>query len=194
MGRGDSFDSPATPRPQKQLATPTARVNEGETLGKYSPTLTAARASDGEESRSQNNEHPYRDIPKKGEGALKFAPSSPPLHDWRAPHGCAVGGALIGLTAEALGRSAVTLDRWGKVRLVEQYMLAFDDVWPADLPRLRPLRLTIPRPIAAADDGQPIYLMPMHRRGRGGRGAGEASVGPPPLRRDGDETSRRRDR
>ena len=94
-----------------------------------------------------------------------------------------------------------------------QYMLAFDDVWPADLPNLRPLRLNIPRPlIAAGDDGQPVYLMPMHRQGRmkkrrrrrrrRGRAVArrdeqeeqEACLVPPPLRRDGDETARRRDR
>ncbi|CAM9298174.1 unnamed protein product, partial [Laminaria digitata] len=112
-----------------------------------------------------------------------------------------VGGALIGLTAEALGRLAVALDGSGRVKLVEQYMLAFDDVWPSDLPNLRPLQLTIPRPLVAArDGGEPVYLMPMHRRRRGG-GAWirkeeeeEALLVPPPLRRDGDETARKRDR
>ena len=75
-------------------------------------------------------------------------------------------------------------------------MLAFDDVWPADLLNLRPLRLDIPRPLAAAGDGEPVYLMPMHRRRRGRvRGQEEEAFSvPPPLRRDGDETARRRDR
>lgn len=80
-------------------------------------------------------------------------------------------------------------------------MLAFDEVWPADLPALRPLRLELRRPcrtrVAAATDagrgpagrygdkgdgrgggrdggpegyGGPVFLMPMHREGKGVQG------------------------
>jgi len=81
-------------------------------------------------------------------------------------------------------------------------MMAFDEVWPADLPALRPLRLDLRRPcrtrVAGAateagvgpagsarckgsgkgggrDDrpegyGGPVFLMPMHREGKGVQG------------------------
>lgn len=39
---------------------------------------------------------------------------------WGAPRGRVVGGTVIGLTAEALGRSGVYLDRSGRIKLVEQ--------------------------------------------------------------------------
>lgn len=82
-----------------------------------------------------------------------------------------------------------------------QHMLAFDEVWPADLPALRPLRLNLRRPcrtrVAAPTGpglgpvgrdrgkgdgngggrdggpdgyGGPVFLMPMHREGKGVQG------------------------
>lgn len=41
-------------------------------------------------------------------------------HAWGAPRGRAVAGAMVGLTAEALGRSAVALDGSGRVTFVDQ--------------------------------------------------------------------------
>lgn len=74
-----------------------------------------------------------------------------------------------------------------------QHLMAFDEVWPADLPALRPLRLNLRRSCGAgranadvghSDDnarngegqsgggrfGGPVFLMPMHRRGKGVQG------------------------
>lgn len=71
-------------------------------------------------------------------------------------------------------------------------MLAFDEVWPADLPALRPLRLNLRRSCGAVSShrhgkgtrrgggadadreggghGGPVFLMPMHREGKGVEG------------------------
>lgn len=72
------------------------------------------------------------------------------------------------------------------VPCVSQQMLAFDEVWPADLPALRPLRLNLRRScgvisvasgIGSGDNNDdsgnsdtergPVFLMPMHRKGKG---------------------------
>lgn len=51
-------------------------------------------------------------------------------------------------------------------------MLAFDEIWAADIPALRPIRLDLPRP-SVIDERGPVYLMPMHRRGKGIEGTEE---------------------
>ncbi|CAN0003257.1 unnamed protein product [Ectocarpus fasciculatus] len=129
-----------------------------------------------------------------------------------------VAGAVVGLTAEALATPSVVLDRSGRVAVVEKHLLAFDEVWPADLPALRPLRLNLRRSCGAgranadvghSDDnarngegqsgggrfGGPVFLMPMHRRGKGVQGReDELFPEPPRLRRDEDEATINRDR
>ncbi|CAN0358803.1 unnamed protein product [Ectocarpus sp. 12 AP-2014] len=130
----------------------------------------------------------------------------------------AVAGAVVGLTAETLARPAVVLDRSGRVIVVEKRLLAFDEVWPADLPALRPLRLNLRRSCGAgrangdvghSDDnarkgegqsgggrfGGPVFLMPMHQRGKGVQGReDELFPEPPRLRRDEEETTMNRNR
>ncbi|CBJ32351.1 hypothetical protein Esi_0332_0008 [Ectocarpus siliculosus] len=130
----------------------------------------------------------------------------------------AVAGAVVGLTAEALARPAVVLDRSGRVILVEKHLLAFDEVWPADLPALRPLQLNLRRSCGAGrangdvghsdnnarkGEGQsgggrfggPVFLMPMHRKGKGVQGReDELFAEPPRLRRDEEETTMNRNR
>lgn len=74
-------------------------------------------------------------------------------------------------------------------------MLAFDEVWPVDLPALQPLQLRLPRPCTVDEELGPLFLMPMHRRGKGVAGRTEELFWkPPPLRRDDEETVLRRDR
>lgn len=68
--------------------------------------------------------------PGDGEGEPYFArkrketpdskSKSAALRKWGASRGRVVGGAVVGLTAEALGRSGVYLDRSGRIKLVEQ--------------------------------------------------------------------------
>ncbi|CAM9468122.1 unnamed protein product [Ectocarpus sp. 4 AP-2014] len=130
----------------------------------------------------------------------------------------AVAGAVVGLTAEALARPAVVLDRSGRVKVVKKHLLAFDEVWPADLPALRPLRLNLRRSCGAgrangdvghSDDnarkgegqsgggrfGGPVFLMPMHRRGKGVQGREDKLFPEPPrLRRDEEEMTMNRNR
>ncbi|CAM9389734.1 unnamed protein product [Scytosiphon promiscuus] len=100
-------------------------------------------------------------------------------------------------------------------------MVAFDEVWPADLPDLRPLRLNLRRSCGRiparsrvrstgrntasgasprGDDegesfGGPVFLMPMHRQGRGIEGREAVLFAePPPLKREDEKVAMSRDR
>lgn len=65
-------------------------------------------------------------------------------------------------------------------------MLAFDEVWPSDIPVVRPIHLDLLRP-CVVDERGPVHLMPMHRRGRGIEGRADNLFPQPPLlRRQGD--------
>lgn len=88
------------------------------------PMLATLRPEEGKGARDYDD----------GGESCRVAPvlestPSPVVHDWRAPRGCAAGGALVGLTAEALGRSGVLLDGSGRVKLVEQVRLVVVCWW-----------------------------------------------------------------
>eukprot|EP00903_Cladosiphon_okamuranus_P016164 g14917.t1 len=137
---------------------------------------------------------------------------------WGAPRGTVDGKVVVGLTAEVIKSPGVALDRSGRVTVVDKHMLAFDEVWPADLPALRPLRINLRRSCGALPrhgrhgkgkgqdrggvtgfEGEghrgPVFLMPMHREGKGVEGReDELFAEPPKLKRVDDETARNRDR
>lgn len=76
----------------------------------------------------------------------------------------------------------------------DQYMLAFDEIWPTDVPVLQPIHLDLPRP-CVVDERGPVFLMPMHRRGRGiDARDDELFPQPPPIRREDEDVAARRDK
>ncbi|CAM9243555.1 unnamed protein product, partial [Discosporangium mesarthrocarpum] len=129
--------------------------------------------------------------PSARDGAAK---GSLPRLSWEAPRGRVVKGAVVGLTAEALSRPAIALDSSGRAVLTEQHMVAFDEVWPVDVPALRPICLHITRPCAKDARGN-VHLMPMHLHGAGIAGReGDLFNEPPPLERPGSDPRDRKPR
>ncbi|CAM9202600.1 unnamed protein product, partial [Choristocarpus tenellus] len=91
-----------------------------------------------------------------------------------------IKGVEVGLTAEALKKPSIALDQCGNAVMGEQYILAFNEVWPVDIPALRPIHLNITRP-CIKDQRGPVHLMPMHLHGAGIVGREEHLFPEPPL-------------
>lgn len=107
-GAADRSATRAVASPVNEASGPNPRDREEER--RFSPNREELR------DRETKNANVFGSVGPKGVHDARLTASQ----EWGAPRGRIVGSAVVGLTAEALGRSGVSLDRSGRIKFVEQ--------------------------------------------------------------------------